>query len=91
VTRAYTSGMTNAPTVRHPAVVLVEDADPTARAAAHLELGRRAVARRELDLAQTHFQHATDLDPTDERPRSELRDLAPAEVAAPRRRFLRWW
>lgn len=75
---------------RHPAVVLIEESDPRVRLAAHLELGRRAVARRELELAQAHFREASDLDPTDERPRAELRGLSPAAPATRLRLFKLW-
>lgn len=81
-------------TARHPAVVLVEDPDPAARLAAHLELGRRAVARSDLELAETHFREAHALDPSDERPHAELRGLKAASGAPERSRWTRrftWW
>ena len=81
---------TPAPVPRHPALVLVEDADPAARLAAHLELGRRAVARREFELAATHFREANDLDPTDLRARAELASLQSTPPER-RRRLFSWW
>jgi len=60
---------------RSPSLLLMEETDPAIRLDAHLELGRRAVARDDLDTAETHFREASELDPTDERPRAELRGL----------------
>lgn len=58
-----------------PIDVLVEDPDPLARARAHTELGLRAKAREQVDLAVFHLREALDLDPTDETPRDVLRSL----------------
>ena len=71
-----------------PGRVLAEEADPRIRLDAHLELGRRALAIRELDLAETHFREASELDPSDERPRAELRGLGKLRAPA---RASRWW
>jgi Tfp pilus assembly protein PilF len=74
---------------RDPAItVLLEETDPRLRLDAHLELGRRAMARRDAVAARTHFEEACDLDPTDERPRAELRGLARPTT---KRGFLRFW
>jgi len=59
----------------HPVRVLMEEADPVRRCAAHLELGRRAITRDDIVAAADHFREAVDLDPTDERPRAALMDL----------------
>lgn len=67
--------LTPAPATRHPGRLLAEEANPTLRLAAHLELGNRALARKDTDTAQMHFAAASDLDPTDERPRASLRGL----------------
>ncbi|MCA9566416.1 MAG: hypothetical protein KC656_01180 [Myxococcales bacterium] len=74
---------------RHPAKVLVEETDPALRLDAHLELGRRAKARSDRESARTHFEEALEIDPTDERPRAELRGMG---TGRPRRslRFWRW-
>ncbi len=60
-------------------LVLLEESDPLRRCAAHLELGQRAIARHDLATAVDHLQEAADLDPTDERPKSILRDIARKE------------
>ena len=59
----------------HPVRVLMEEADPVRRCAAHLELGRRAITRDDIITATDHFREAADLDPTDERPRAALMDI----------------
>ncbi len=59
----------------HPVHVLMEEADPIRRSAAHLELGHRAITRDDLFAAVDHFREAAELDPTDERPRAALLDL----------------
>lgn len=82
-----------APPRDHPVNVLLEETDPQLRLDAHLELGRRAVARADRHSARTHFAEAVEIDPTDERPRAELRSLGNATVPpAPRRGGLfRFW
>lgn len=77
---------TPAPAQRTPGRILAEELDPKLRLQAHLELGRRALASDALELAETHFTEARDLDPTDERPRAELRGLGMRT-----RRRSRWW
>ncbi len=74
-----------------PGRVLVEETDPGARLDAHLELGRRAAQRSDLDTAETHFRQALELDPTDERPKAELRGLGRAKPAKKRRFFKSFW
>lgn len=71
-------------TLTNPVAVLLEEADPVRRSRAHTELGRQALARRDVDLAREHLGEATDLDPTDEEPKKLLATLAP-----PRKR--RWF
>lgn len=56
-----------------------------ARIDAHLELGRRALETDEVERAAMHFREACDLDPTDERPRAELRGLGKLNQRT------RWW
>ena len=73
-----------------PGRVLVEETDPIARLDAHLELGRRAAKRSDLDTAETHFREALELDPTDERPKAELRGLGRANPKK-RRLFKPFW
>jgi hypothetical protein len=73
-----------------PGRVLVEETDPAARLDAHLELGRRAAEREEFDTAETHFREALELDPTDERPKAELRGLGRAKPKK-RRLFKSFW
>ncbi|MEZ4317258.1 MAG: hypothetical protein R3F61_07130 [Myxococcota bacterium] len=73
---------------RHPGVLLLEETDPSLRLVAHLELGRRAKARDDIDTAETHFREARALDPLDERPRAELRGLGRLQRGG----FLKsWW
>ncbi len=67
--------LTPAPVERHPGRTLAEEANPILRLAAHLELGKRALAREDVETAHRHFSAASDLDPTDERPRAGLRGL----------------
>ena len=81
------SGPDSSPVRPHPGRLLVEETDPQIRLAAHLELGRRALGRRDLEIAETHFRQACDLDPTDERPRAELRGMGRNE----RRGFFKGW
>ncbi len=54
---------------------LLGDTDPVRRSRAHYLLGRSALDRSDLLTARDHFSEAADLDPTDERPRSELATL----------------
>ena len=58
-----------------PVRVLMEEADPIRRCAAHLELGFRAITRDDVETATDHFREAAELDPTDERPRAALMNL----------------
>jgi Flp pilus assembly protein TadD len=60
---------------RDPLEVLVDEHDPLQRSRAHTELGRRASARDDVDMAVWHLREAIDLDPTDETPREALRAL----------------
>lgn len=62
--------------------VLLEEPDPVHRSRAHLELGQRALAAKNLQAAREHLEEAADLDPTDETPRKLLSRIQP------RRRFL---
>lgn len=78
------------PSLRDPRMVLVEESNPTLRMDAHLELGRRAREQNNLSSAETHFREAFDLDPTDERPRAELRGLGRL-IEKPKRRLLGWF
>lgn len=77
--------LTPTPVKRTPGRILAEEMDPDLRLQAHLELGRRALASEALDLAETHFTEARDIDPTDERPKAELRGLGR------RKKRSRWW
>jgi len=65
----------------HPVRVLMEEADPIRRCAAHLELGHRAMHRDDVVSATDHFREAMELDPTDERPRAALLDLEGVRAA----------
>lgn len=69
------TAVTSLDPTRHPGHVLVEETDPGLRLDAHLELGRRAMARSDDAIARTHFEEALQLDPTDERPKAELRSI----------------
>ncbi|MEQ1504470.1 MAG: hypothetical protein ABMB14_19685 [Myxococcota bacterium] len=66
--------------------VLLEERDPVRRSRAHLELGVRALDRRDLEAATEHLREAADLDPTDEQPRKLLEELA-----GPKTKIRRWW
>jgi hypothetical protein len=63
------------PSEAHPVRVLMEEADPIRRCAAHLVLGQRAITRDDVVTATDHFREAAELDPTDERPRAALLDI----------------
>ena len=78
------------PARRNPGLLLMEETDPAVRLDAHLELGRRAMAREDLDTAETHFIEASHLDPTDERPRAELRGLGRIQ-SGKKKGFLSGW
>ena len=74
-----------------PVRVLVEDDDPVQRSRAHLELGKRAWARKDVKLAARHFREAADLDPSAEAPAHALRDLGePVAQRPPMSEFGRW-
>lgn len=77
--------MTPIPAKRTPGRILAEELDPALRLQAHLELGRRALADDAIELAETHFTEAREIDPTDERPKAELRGLGA------RKKRSRWW
>jgi hypothetical protein len=66
---------------RDPIDVLCDDQDPSNRSRAHLELGLRAKARADLELAEFHLREALDLDPTDEITKEELRAIGRPVVA----------
>jgi hypothetical protein len=66
---------------RDPIDVLCDDEDPSHRSRAHLELGLRAKARSDLELAEFHLREALDLDPTDEITKEELRAIGRPVVA----------
>jgi hypothetical protein len=74
-----------------PVRVLVEDADPIRRSRAHLELGHRAVARRDSTMAARHYREAATLDPTDGSPVCALHELGePARTRRPTSAFGHW-
>jgi hypothetical protein len=81
-------------TRRDPIDVLVDDPDPTTRSRAHVELGLRAKARDDLDMAEWHLREAMDLDPTDETTAEELRSIGksvePPPPAVKPKRFWGW-
>ncbi len=83
---------------RDPVEVLLEEPDPMERSRAHTELGLRAKAREDVDMAVWHLREAIDLDPTDEQPRDVLRSLGqpgdnkPPPPPAPQQGFVgRLW
>ncbi|NCG18791.1 MAG: hypothetical protein GWP91_07240 [Rhodobacterales bacterium] len=70
--------------------VLIEESDPSRRAAAHLLLGRRAMARKDRLAARRHFQEATTLEPSNFAARSELMRLDGVSAHNTPRTFFRW-
>ena len=64
--------------------VLIENPDPSVRARAHAELGRRAAARDDVDKALLHYREAAELDPTDDVPRQALQTLGRDREVDPR-------
>ncbi len=79
---------------RDPVDILTDESDPVARAKALLELGLRAKARDDVDMAVRHLHDAYDLDPTDEVTRETLRSLGkpvPTEESAKKVSFWRRW
>jgi Flp pilus assembly protein TadD len=73
--REHAASSQQADAENHPVEILLEDSDPLNRSRAHTELGRRAVARSDVERAAWHFREAFELDPTDETPRDALRSL----------------
>jgi len=85
----------NAADVRDPMDVLIDEQDPIVRAKALLELGLRAKAREDIELAVRHLHDAFDLDPTDEITKETLRSLGQPipteEPPTPVPFWRRWW
>ena len=71
---------------RHPTVILLEESDPLQRSAAHLELGHRALARDNRQLAETHYREAAQLNPSDPQAAQALQGIGATLEAARRPR-----
>ena len=74
---------------RSPVDVLLEEADPSARGRAHVELGRRALGGGGHDKELRHFREAARLMPQDPVVRAALQSMGEAAEATPRR--TRWF